>query len=198
MQAMTPTDDKPSSSTKYAEFFRQHVHAVHASASRRVGVHDADDVTSQVFAIAWQKSAHEFEFERARAWLLVTVAHVCQNVVRFTARADRKVLMWANDRSINEVNEVSGPEPLLPEHDPVFTEAWNMLKGPDQEVLALVYWDELSYPNAAEALGIAEGALRTRLSRARGRFKELLERAENTHSATQSPQNHTFVSEGKP
>ena len=73
-----------------------------------------------------------------------------------------------------------------------------MLKGPDQEVLALVYWDELSYPNAAEALGIAEGALRTRLTRARGRFKELLERAEDTISATQSPQNHTFVSEAKP
>jgi DNA-directed RNA polymerase specialized sigma24 family protein len=43
-------------------------------------------------------------------------------------------------------------------------------------VLLLLAWAELEYAEVAEALGIPVGTVRSRLNRARGRVRELLER----------------------
>jgi RNA polymerase sigma-70 factor (ECF subfamily) len=42
-----------------------------------------------------------------------------------------------------------------------------------QEVLALCAWSELTYPEAAEVLGVPVGTVRSRLARARARLAEL-------------------------
>jgi RNA polymerase sigma-70 factor (ECF subfamily) len=48
---------------------------------------------------------------------------------------------------------------------------------PDEfEVLALCVWSDLSYAEAAEALGVPVGTLRSRLSRARARLQRATER----------------------
>jgi RNA polymerase sigma-70 factor (ECF subfamily) len=43
----------------------------------------------------------------------------------------------------------------------------------EQDVLALCVWSELSYEAAASALGVPVGTVRSRLSRARSRLREL-------------------------
>ena len=43
----------------------------------------------------------------------------------------------------------------------------------EQEVFALCGWSELSYEDAALALGVPVGTVRSRLSRARARLREL-------------------------
>jgi RNA polymerase sigma factor (sigma-70 family) len=43
----------------------------------------------------------------------------------------------------------------------------------EQDVLALCVWAELSYEEAAVALGVPVGTVRSRLSRARARIREL-------------------------
>jgi RNA polymerase sigma-70 factor (ECF subfamily) len=43
----------------------------------------------------------------------------------------------------------------------------------EQDVVALCVWSELSYEDAAAALGVPVGTVRSRLSRARGRLREL-------------------------
>jgi RNA polymerase sigma factor (sigma-70 family) len=47
----------------------------------------------------------------------------------------------------------------------------------ERDVLLLVAWAELEYAEVAEALGIPVGTVRSRLNRARGRIRELLERS---------------------
>lgn len=43
----------------------------------------------------------------------------------------------------------------------------------DQLILSLFYYDDLNIRQIAEALSISEGAVRTRLTRSRERFKKI-------------------------
>lgn len=47
------------------------------------------------------------------------------------------------------------------------------LRRPEREVLTLCLWEGLEYTEAAEALGIPVGTVRSRLSRARTRLRKL-------------------------
>jgi RNA polymerase sigma-70 factor (ECF subfamily) len=51
--------------------------------------------------------------------------------------------------------------------------AFQRLPRPDQDVLGLCVWEELTYEQAALALGVPVGTVRSRLSRARARLREL-------------------------
>src|SRR2546423_262912 len=53
--------------------------------------------------------------------------------------------------------------------------ALEKLSRADQDVLALCIWEELTYEQAALALGTPVGTVRSRLSRARARLRELTE-----------------------
>ena len=46
------------------------------------------------------------------------------------------------------------------------------LGGQDQLILSLFYYDDFSVRQIAEALSLSEGAVRTRLTRSRDRFKK--------------------------
>jgi len=48
------------------------------------------------------------------------------------------------------------------------------LSDTDRDVLVLYAWGELTYPEIAQALGIEVGTVRSRLSRARARLRELI------------------------
>ena len=50
-----------------------------------------------------------------------------------------------------------------------------VLRVEEQEVIALCDWANLSYSEAATALGIAVGTVRSRLSRAHGKLRSLVE-----------------------
>jgi RNA polymerase sigma-70 factor (ECF subfamily) len=47
-----------------------------------------------------------------------------------------------------------------------------LLSHRDQDVLALCIWSELSYDEAAVALGVPVGTVRSRLARARSRLRD--------------------------
>ena len=56
-------------------------------------------------------------------------------------------------------------------------EAFQALPKRDQDVLALCVWSELSYEQAAVALDVPVGTVRSRLSRARARLRDRAELA---------------------
>lgn len=51
--------------------------------------------------------------------------------------------------------------------------AMGRLGDQDQLILSLFYYDDLNIRQIAEALSISEGAVRTRLTRSRERFKKI-------------------------
>lgn len=54
------------------------------------------------------------------------------------------------------------------------------LRRHEREVIALCVWGGLDYAQAAEALGVPVGTVRSRLSRARARLREIVEREAGT------------------
>lgn len=54
-------------------------------------------------------------------------------------------------------------------------EVYGRLRRAEREVLALCVWSGLDYAEAAQALGVPVGTVRSRLSRARARLRRLVE-----------------------
>jgi RNA polymerase sigma factor (sigma-70 family) len=136
----------------------------------------AEDVLSLTFLEAWRNREQiSPEGGSLRPWLL----GVATNVVRGHYRARRRhketlarlgleldVADFAEDVSerVDDAARIAAMHRSLAR-----------LRGPERDVLALCAWSGLSYAEAAEALGIPVGTVRSRLARARGRLADLAE-----------------------
>ncbi|MFC7641344.1 RNA polymerase sigma factor [Streptosporangium lutulentum] len=69
----------------------------------------------------------------------------------------------------------------------------NRLPRADQEVLTLCVWSGLSYEDAAVALNIPVGTVRSRLSRARARMKKLSGAELEPRSGHRRSERHTAL-----
>lgn len=131
---------------------------------------DAADVVSEVFLVAWRR-LDEAPGGDGRPWLFGIARHVLANYHRGLRRRHR---LGGRLRDALTRDVVPDPAVSLSEWDRV--RRMLMKLGPDdRELLMLVGWDGLTPSEAAGVIGIAPGAARMRLARARQRFRELLE-----------------------
>jgi RNA polymerase sigma factor (sigma-70 family) len=148
--------------------FDRHFDAIHRYLRRRVGSQIADELASETFAQAFEHR-QRFDGRRdARPWLY-GIAH---NLLRHHYRGEERALRaYARSRPALHTSE----PPDLPDSE--LAELLADLSPGERDVLLLVAWAELEYAEVAEALGIPVGTVRSRLNRARGRIRELLERS---------------------
>ena len=136
---------------------------------RRTSPESAEDVLAEVFVVVWRRIDEIPEYERA--WLFT----VARNTIGTHLRAQNR--RWAL-----HVRMAIEPPPAQQDLSAAIAtradlvEAWNRLTDSEQEVIALVAWDELSQNDAALVLGITKSAFAVRLFRARRRLLHLLER----------------------
>lgn len=138
----------------------------------------AEDVMSATFMEAWRRrDSIEADGGSLRPWLL----GIATNVSRSHGRGNRRYRAAANaaaDAGVVEVadhaEEVSGRVDDRRRIAATLT-ALASLRRPEREVLVLCLWEGLEYADAARALGIPVGTVRSRLSRARGRLRKLAE-----------------------
>jgi RNA polymerase sigma factor (sigma-70 family) len=154
--------------------FGRHAKAIYNYCFRRVGDWaSAEDLLSLVFLEAWRRRDVDLAEGKVLPWLY----GIATNVVRNRRRAER--------RAAALLRRVPLPQP-----QPSFTEGADaridaerqmrhalgliaQLPKREQDVLALCAWIGLSYEDAALALSIPIGTVRSRLSRARRRMREL-------------------------
>ena len=76
-----------------------------------------------------------------------------------------------------ELTEAVGHEapPDHEEMDPLIQSALGKLSPPDRAILSLFYWEDLSLSEIADSMGCNENAAKTRLYRARERFRVFYE-----------------------
>lgn len=155
---------------QFERLFADHARAVYQYFSRRASLNDCDDLTAEVFTIAWRRLA-EIPPDLEQAWLYRTAWNVLANARR------RHV-----DVPIESL-EITGPDiadDLI--SDVELRHAWQELSVRDREVLRLSAWEGLSGDALALALGISISGAGAALHRARTRFEELVSQRQGAES----------------
>jgi RNA polymerase sigma factor (sigma-70 family) len=158
----------------FGELFKRYSRSVYAYCARRTGNLDlAEDLTSVAFMEAF-RLRRKLQLSNASAlpWLI----GVANNVVRNADRALRRYRS-ALDRLPVPADSASSEENTMErfraqEALARALEAMSVLTRREQDVVLLVLWSEFTYADAATALGIPVGTVRSRLASARVKFKD--------------------------
>lgn len=159
----------------FGELFERHADRVYAHCFSRTGSWSmAEDLTSVVFLEAWRRRSEvRFSGESVLPWLLGVANNATRNAQR-TLRRHRQLLAKLpppdDESDIAPDAAARVDSERLAEH---LLCAMAGLRRGEREVLALCDWAGLSYAEAAVSLGVPEGTIRSRLSRARQHLRNL-------------------------
>jgi RNA polymerase sigma-70 factor (ECF subfamily) len=154
--------------------FERHAKAIYNYCFRRVGDWaTAEDLLSTVFLEAWRRRDKALPPDKVLPWLY----GIATNVVRNRRRTERRYAA-ALRRMPRPLPEPDYADSVAERADDERRMAQPLslvasLPKREQDVLVLCVWMELSYEDVAFALGIPVGTVRSRLSRARARLREL-------------------------
>ena len=139
-----------------------HLDAVYRYFRRRAAVQDADDLTAEVFEIAWRRR-DDVPLEWILPWLYRTAGFVLSNHRR---RARGLPLPLAEEPSDRDHAQ------RIADHDQL-SRALSVISERDRDILLLHAWEGLTGAELAEALGISRSGAQAALSRARSRLREV-------------------------
>ena len=145
--------------------WRDYGDRVFAYATRRVGRAHAEDVVADVFVVAW-RNRHRPP-RRVLPWLYGVARKVVSEHYRATRRWESLL------QRVADVGPSVGDDPGI--DGVLLGSVLDQLSDLDREVLLLTAWEGLEPADGAAAVGISGPAFRMRLTRARRRFRELLE-----------------------
>ena len=156
--------------------YAEHVDGVFTLAHRLTGNWaTAEDVTSETFLAAWRTRELIADDERPlRPWLWGIATNQAMNARRSRRRLTTFLARRPREESVPDLAEEVVQR--LDDAD-VLAHAARVigsLRRPEAEVIALCVWSGLTYAEAAESLGVPIGTVRSRLSRARARLRELV------------------------
>ena len=159
----------------FGDLFVRHANRIHNYCFRRTGSWTlAEDATSQTFMEAWRKRSSIAVTDSLLPWLFVAANNACRNTERGRRRTANLLAKTPLTQDVGDhADEVAARIDSERQMQRVLS-ALRTLKRADQDVVAMCDWEGLSYEEAAAALGVPIGTVRSRLSRARARLKVLL------------------------
>lgn len=180
MMGPVPTDAEiieasRSDPTRFAAIFDRHFNSIHRYLRRRIGKDLADELAAETFARAFAgRDRYDLAHPDARPWLF----GIAGNLLRRHARTERRRLLayartGVDPNSVSEVEDAAGRLDAQAAA-PRIALALATLTSGQRDVLLLFAWADLSYEEVGSALGLPVGTVRSRLSRARTRMRELL------------------------
>jgi RNA polymerase sigma factor (sigma-70 family) len=177
---MEETDDtlwarcQSGSADAMAELYRRHVRAIYSFAFHATGDWSrAEDVSSIVFTQAWRHRTRSIDPGMVRAWL----HGVAANVLRNEQRSSRRWLALAHRaQAAQPAGDFMDEEALAARLDDqgraraLLAVIRDFPEG-ERMAIAMVWWGGLTYEEAAAALEVPVGTVRSRLARARERLR---------------------------
>jgi RNA polymerase sigma-70 factor (ECF subfamily) len=134
---------------------------------------DAEDVAQETFVRAWN-SLRRFDSARPlRPWLLRITANLAHNHHRSAGRFLNALLRkWRAEAPPPSMEERSAQDMEFQQ----LRQALHQLSLPDQQIVYLRYFLDLSVAETAEAMQIAEGTVKSRLNRALNHLRIVIQR----------------------
>jgi len=162
----------------FRELFDEHARSVYNHAFRLTGNWSAaEDVVSLTFLEAWRLRERvdvSVDGGSLRPWLLGIATNVARNVRRAARRHDGALARLPKEEATPDFAEEITDQMSDRDRLALVRTALAALRKPEREVLALCVWSGLDYAEAAEALGVPIGTVRSRLSRARKKLAKLV------------------------
>lgn len=157
--------------------FERHHGRIWAYLARMGGRNCADELAADVFLVAFsRRESYEPSRGSVQAWLYGIAANRYRTRYRSEARAARAFRRAVGQQlaagTISPTDDVVDALANRERLDRVL-QAMARLPAGDREVIVLYAWERLPYQTIAEALGVEIGTVRSRLSRARRRLREL-------------------------
>ncbi len=170
---------------RYEAIFAACYERVLRYAQRRTDEQTAQDVAADVLLLAWRRLT-ELPDEPL-PWLLAAARRVLSNQRRSQDRQERLQLRLTREREPVTSQRTEDAYDVADQ----WAAALRSLSPLDQEVLALLAWDELTHREAAAVLGCRPSTFAMRASRARRRLLTALNSETATHL---SPLSETSMS----
>lgn len=169
---LAATHDGPA----FGEIFERHAKAVHTHCFRRSGSwSQAEDLTSVVFLEAWRRRRQvQLHGDSVLPWLLAVANNCILNAERALRRHRRLLAKLPRPIEVPDPSEDANARIDDERTMVAILTAFNRLSLTDRDVISLCDWAGLDYAEAAIALGIPIGTVRSRLSRARTRLRQLV------------------------
>jgi RNA polymerase sigma-70 factor (ECF subfamily) len=134
----------------------------------------AQDAAQEAFVKAYRSIDRFREGAPMRPWLLRIVANEAINRAKAGSRHRQVDLTVAVEREADDPAGSPEAQALAAERRDELVHSLNEMKEDDRIVIAYRYFFDLSEAEMAEALGIARGTVKSRLSRAMARLREIL------------------------
>lgn len=153
----------------FGVLYERHVHAIYNYLFRRLADEaEAEDMTAIVFLEAFRRRRDVVVHEgKLLPWLYGIATNVLHARRRAHWRHRRLLTKLAEDRVVASSPDVERRAEAAEQLRSVLARMATLPRD-QRDVIALCVWSGLSYEEAASALGVSVGTVRSRLSRARG------------------------------
>lgn len=168
---------------RFGEVFDRHAQSIFRFLGRRIGADGADDVLGDVFLAAFeQRSRYDQHRTSALPWLYGIASNLMRKHLRRQASELRMQERFANLEPVDDPTD--GVATSLDARSRLATTAkfLDELPADERDALLLFAWEELSYDEIAEALGVPVGTVRSRLNRGRQRLRAAMEELDSVRA----------------
>ncbi|MBB5919330.1 RNA polymerase sigma-70 factor (ECF subfamily) [Actinoalloteichus hoggarensis] len=162
----------------FGALFERHSEAVWNHAYRLTASWStAEDLTSSVFLTAWRRRGDmRLTRQSALPWLFTVAGNLARTEFRSSSRLRRALSRLGGDREpVTDHAERFDDQLAGEDRLRRVLAAVDRLPQAEREAVQLCLLGELSITDAAEALGVAEVSVRSRISRARSRLRTLFD-----------------------
>ena len=170
------------SEAAFSELIRRHVDLVYSAAVRLMNgdVHQAQDVTQQVFSELAGQARRLAGHPTLVGWLYTTTRRMSWRVIR---SEQRRKTREQEANTMNELLREPAPEPDWDHLRPVLEDAMHRLGDQDRLAVLLRFFQKKSLSEVGATLGLSENAARMRVERALDKLRTQLARKGVTSSA---------------
>ncbi|MFF5114054.1 RNA polymerase sigma factor [Streptosporangium sp. NPDC000509] len=159
----------------FAAVFHRHAPDIKRYVTRRLGADAAEDVVADTFLAAFRgREGYDLSQPGARPWLYGIATNLIRRHKRVEVRRLRVLERTGVDPVTVPFTERSDERLSADAVRRRLAAALARLPAGHRDALLLVTWGGLTYPEAAQAMGVPVGTVRSRVNRARGRVREEL------------------------